>query len=66
MVLQVHDEVVLEVPEKEEAEVVRLLAETLTYKELLVPFTVSISTGKNWGQMEELVDKQTTKINIVG
>jgi len=52
MILQVHDELVFEVPEKEVPDVVKVLEKTLTYGELLIPLTVSISTGKNWGQME--------------
>lgn len=53
MVLQVHDELVFEVPEQEVPDLVKVLEETLTYRELFVPLTVKISTGKNWGEMAE-------------
>lgn len=56
MVLQVHDELVFEVPEKEVRDVVKVLEQVLTYEDLIVPLTVKISTGKNWGQMEKYED----------
>lgn len=53
-VLQVHDEADYEVPEKDVGDVIEVLKRTLPYHELSVPLTVSISTGKNWGEMEEI------------
>ncbi len=49
MIMQVHDELVFEVPEKEKdeiAEMVRTKMESV-YK-LVVPLTVDLSIGKNW------------------
>lgn len=54
MVLQVHDEIVLEVPAREVADVIRVLREVLPYNELSVPITVSVEVGKNWGSMLEV------------
>jgi DNA polymerase-1 len=49
--LQVHDEFVLEVPDKLVPEVAKVMYDTMCYHELSVPITVSILVGKNWGQM---------------
>ncbi len=54
LLLQVHDEVVLEVPKDLVRDVAKVVREALTYKELSLPFTVTISVGPNWGQMEKL------------
>ena len=55
MLLQVHDELVFEVPENEIEEtgaVVKRVMETATYPalELGVPLTVDVGTGENWDQ----------------
>ncbi len=49
LVLQVHDEVIIECPEKELADVERLVLEEMksTYK-LKVPLEVNAATGKSW------------------
>ena len=47
--MQVHDELVFEVPEKEKDEIagiVRSKMESVT--DLVVPLTVDLSIGKNW------------------
>jgi DNA polymerase I len=51
MILQVHDELVFEVPEKEVAKVSQLVKEIMenVYK-LKAPIEVGISSGKNWGE----------------
>jgi len=54
MVLQVHDELVFEVPDNQVPDVVDVLQRTLPYYELSIPLTVSIEVGKNWGQMEKV------------
>jgi DNA polymerase-1 len=49
MIMQVHDELIFEVPEKEKdeiAEMVRSKMESVT--KLVVPLTVDLSVGKNW------------------
>ena len=55
MLLQIHDELVFEVPKSEEnkmAKLVKTIMETI-YK-LEVPIEVNISTGKSWGTTKEL------------
>jgi DNA polymerase-1 len=52
-VLQVHDELVLEVPEDELPIVRELTVETMGHAvELTVPLKVDIAVGKNWMEME--------------
>lgn len=55
MLLQVHDELVLEVPEKELKKTARLVQETM---ENAYPLSIPLSTearyGKNWGDMQEI------------
>ncbi len=55
MVLQVHDELVFEVPEKDVAKVAKTVKETMesVYK-LKVPTVVEIEVGKNWGETRPL------------
>lgn len=49
MVLQVHDEIVIEAPEEKAEEVVKTVRETMeNVIELLVPLTVDVSIGKHW------------------
>ena len=53
MLLQVHDELIFEVPEVETEEMRQLVPETMsTAVELSVPLKVDIKTGNNWGEME--------------
>ena len=55
LVLQVHDEVVLEVPEKQAEEIGKMLKETMeSVTKLRVPIEVHVSKGKSWGKMETL------------
>jgi len=54
LVLQVHDEVVLEVPKDLVMDVAKIVKEELTYTELSLPFTVTISVGPNWSEMVKL------------
>ena len=53
MILQVHDELVFEVP-PEELEEMRALVEEIMPQamQLSVPLKVEVKVGKNWGQME--------------
>ncbi len=53
MLLQVHDELLLEVPDDELDEVQRLVQETMegVYPELSVPLLVEVSKGRNWEEM---------------
>ena len=53
MVLQVHDELIFEVPEQELELMRQLVPEVMsTALELSVPIKVDIKTGNNWGEME--------------
>ncbi len=53
MLLQVHDELVLEVPEDELAEMEELVPRVMsTALTLSVPLKVDTKTGANWGEME--------------
>jgi DNA polymerase-1 len=50
-VLQVHDEVILEVPPDEHDEVARLVVETMAGAcELSVPLEVNLSVGTSWAE----------------
>lgn len=53
IVLQVHDELVLEVPKKELKNVAKFVKNTMesVYK-LPVPLSVDLETGTNWGKLE--------------
>jgi DNA polymerase-1 len=53
MLLQVHDELVFEVPQQELAEMRELVPHLMsTALELSVPLKVDTKTGSNWGEME--------------
>jgi len=53
MILQVHDELIFEVPKAEEKEMRQLVPELMTSAlELSVPLKVDIKTGQNWGEMK--------------
>ena len=53
MTLQVHDELIFEVPEKEFEEMKKLVNEKMSSAvKLSVPLKVDIKSGLNWGEME--------------
>ena len=53
MLLQVHDELIFEVPEAELGEMRQLVPEIMsTALKLSIPLRVDIKTGTNWGEME--------------
>jgi len=55
MILQVHDELVFNVPVKEQAELVALVRERMeNVLKLDVPIKVDIKKGQNWLEMEEV------------
>lgn len=58
MILQVHDELVFEVPEKDVHKVARAMKETMegVYK-LKVPFEVNVEVGRSWGETKVLGGK---------
>ena len=52
MLLQIHDELIFEVPEEEIEEMKSLVTELMPRAiKLLVPVKIDIKTGKNWGEM---------------
>ena len=52
LILQVHDELIVEAPEREAGESERILTEAMVRAaKLAVPLTVSVSRGKNWGEI---------------
>ena len=53
MLLQVHDEIVLECPEKELKETARIVQDTMTNAyPLSIPLSTEARYGKNWGDMQ--------------
>ena len=55
MTIQVHDELVFEVPQTDVAKVAELVKHEMEGAiELSVPIKVEVKQGKNWGEMEEL------------
>jgi len=53
MLLQVHDELIFEVPEGELEEMHELVPQIMSHAlELSVPLKVDVKTGSNWGEME--------------
>jgi DNA polymerase-1 len=55
MLLQVHDELVLEVPEKELKETARIVQDTMANAfPLSIPLSTEARYGKNWGDMTEI------------
>jgi DNA polymerase I len=58
MLLQVHDELVLEAPEEEVVEAARLAKEVMCNAfELRVPVKVEVEVGQNWLEMEKVGEK---------
>ncbi len=55
MILQVHDELVFEVPEKEIKKVAKFIKEKMeNIVKLKVPIIANIEVGKNWGEMVKM------------
>lgn len=55
MLLQVHDELVLEVPEDELEKTAQIVSQEMSSAyELKVPLQTEVKWGKNWGQMKEI------------
>jgi DNA polymerase-1 len=52
LILQVHDELVLEVPEADAEKISKILKDTMeNVVKLRVPVNVEVHTGKNWGEV---------------
>jgi DNA polymerase-1 len=55
MLLQVHDELVLECPQRETADTARVVQETMeTAHALSIPLSTEARRGRNWGEMQVL------------
>ncbi|NBS90999.1 hypothetical protein EBS67_13525 [bacterium] len=59
LLLQIHDELVIECPKEEVAEVKKLLVQEMSVKPrkllgLKVPITIEVSAGANWLAQEEI------------
>lgn len=58
MILQVHDELLFDVPEEEYSELCRLVRETMEHAyPMSVPLVVEIKAGPNWRDMEPVISK---------
>jgi DNA polymerase I len=57
MLLQIHDELIFEVPKKNEKEMIKLIKDEMTsvvnsnYHSFSIPLTVDINSGDNWGML---------------
>jgi DNA polymerase-1 len=52
MIMQVHDELVFEVPEEELQKATPMIQKEMeTVMDLSVPLRISISSGKNWAEL---------------
>ena len=57
MLLQIHDELIFEVPKKEEKAMIELIKTEMTsvaqsdYHSFSTPLTVDINVGDNWGML---------------
>lgn len=54
MNLQVHDEVLFEVPDSDVNDVVQCIYRVMPTYELTIPLTVTVEVGQNWGNMREV------------
>lgn len=55
LMLQVHDEIVLEVPEADKNKVAKFVKKTMEdIFTLSVPLVVDLEEGKNWGDLEKM------------
>lgn len=58
LLLQVHDELVLEVPEANVKNVSQFVSDTMdTVYKLKAPIETEVAVGMNWGEMKEIVEK---------
>jgi DNA polymerase-1 len=64
LILQVHDELVAEVPNAEVLEVSRAMKERMEVEVLGVPLTVTVKTGANWADLQPL-DTSVDNANLV-
>ena len=57
MLIQIHDELIFEVPKSDEKTMVKIIKEEMTsvaksdYHSFSTPLTVDVNSGKNWGEL---------------
>ncbi len=57
MLLQIHDELIFEVPKNNQKEMIKIIKEEMTsviksdYHSFSIPLTVDINIGDNWGML---------------
>jgi len=63
MILQVHDELLFEVPDAELDEMQHLVPQLMAHSlELAVPLKVEVKAGQNWGQLLEVEDDADAEV----
>ncbi len=66
MMLQVHDELLFEVPPDEVEEMQRLVPQIMSQAvELAVPLKVEVKLGRNWGELEGVVEEDAEALLAV-
>ncbi|MEK7217254.1 MAG: DNA polymerase, partial [Chloroflexota bacterium] len=66
MILQVHDELLFEVPPEELEEMRRLVPEYMANAvPLVVPLNVDVGVGANWGALLE-VEEDAEELELIG
>ena len=53
MLLQIHDQVLWEVPEAQVSNIVPRIVEIMEDQQFRVPFKVDVSVGDSWGKLEK-------------
>lgn len=58
IVMQIHDEVLVETDESSVASIVKIIKHSMTsvIPNLRVPLAVKISSGKSWGELQECAE----------
>ena len=57
MLLQIHDELIFEVPKNDEKAMIKIIKEEMMsvaksdYHSFSTPLTVDVNSGKNWGEL---------------
>ena len=66
MILQVHDELLFEVPPDEVEEMQWLVPQVMSQAiEMVVPLKVEVKVGKNWGELQGVVDEDADALLAV-
>ena len=57
MLIQIHDELIFEVPKSDEKTMIKIIKEEMTsvtksdYHSFSTPLTVDVNSGNNWGEL---------------